>query len=108
MDEQTTPTDHHSNTGMAILAYLGILIIIPFLAESHKDPFVKFHLKQGLVLIITEVIAWFLWIVPLGFLIAWLVWLCIFVLIIIGVVNAASGKQKELPVIGHFSSKFNF
>src|SRR5437773_412414 len=107
MDNQTppmppaAPTPPHSgssNSGMAILAYLGILIIIPFLAESHKDPFVKFHLKQGLVLIIAEVIAWFILIIPFGFMIAWLVWLGILVLVIIGIVNAANGKQTELPV----------
>jgi uncharacterized membrane protein len=119
MDNQTTtppmspvpptpPPTHSTNTGMALLAYLGILIIIPFVTEAHKDPFVKFHLRQGLVLIILEVITWFLMTIPFGFMIAWLLWLGILVLIIIGVANAAAGKENELPVVGHWGSKFNF
>ena len=27
---------------------------------------------------------------------------------IIGIINAASGKQKELPIIGQFARSFNF
>ena len=94
---------------MAILAYLGILIIVPFLTDAKNDPFVKFHLKQGLVLIVLEVISLFVNVVPiLGWIVGFLLWLAILILIVTGVINAASGKMKELPLIGHFASKFNF
>ena len=94
---------------MAILAYLGILIVIPFLTEAHKDPFVKFHIKQGLVLLITEVIASVIAAIPiLGWIASPIIWLICVVLLIMGIVNAASGKEKELPIIGKFSSHFNF
>lgn len=97
------------NTLMAVLAYLGILIIIPFLTEAHKDPFVKFHLKQGVILIIFEVIGWFVGIVPvLGWFIGWLIWLVALVFIVIGIVNAASSAEKELPVIGQYAKSLNF
>ena len=96
------------NTGMAILAYLGILIIIPFLTEAHKDPFVKFHLKQGLVLIIVWIILSAIHVVPLGFLVGWILWLLAVILSIIGIVNAAQGQEKELPLIGGFAKNFNF
>jgi len=43
---------------MASLAYLWILIIIPFFTDAKDNPFVKYHLKQGLVLIIFEVVGW--------------------------------------------------
>ena len=43
-----------NNNLMGIFAYLWILILIPFLTESKNDPFVKYHLKQGLALIIFE------------------------------------------------------
>jgi len=36
------------NTGMAIVAY--ILFFIPLLTDAKKDPFVKYHVKQGLVI----------------------------------------------------------
>lgn len=51
---------HHNNTGdgnlMAIFAYLGIFIIVPFLTDSKNNPFVKFHLKQGLALLVFGVV----------------------------------------------------
>jgi uncharacterized membrane protein len=100
---------HHSkNIGMAILAYLGILIIIPFLTDAKKDPFVKFHLKQGLVLIIAWIIISALKSIPLGFTINWILWILLVIFMLIGVINAANGREKELPLIGHFAKNFNF
>ena len=44
-------------TVMAILAYIGPLIIASYLLAK-DDEFVKFHIKQGLVLVIGEVASW--------------------------------------------------
>lgn len=96
------------NKAMAILAYIGILVVVSYLV-ANKDPFVKFHIKQGLLLLIIEVAVWllssFLW----GF---WMIWqlidLVVLVLAIIGIVNAVQGKEKELPVIGSWARNFNF
>lgn len=96
------------NKLMAVLAYLGILIVIPFLV-SPQDRYVKFHLKQGTVLLITWIIIWALSIIeiPFNFLTP-LLSLGVFVLTIIGIVNAISDKEKELPLIGHLGDKINF
>jgi uncharacterized membrane protein len=100
---------HSNNTGMAILAYLGILIIIPFLTNAHNDPFVKFHLKQGLALIISFVVGFVISIIPiLGWILSPLIMIFNVVLLIIGIINAASGKEKALPFIGSIGNKFNF
>ena len=56
MENNTTHHEGEKNTLMAVLAYLGILILVPFLTDAKKDPFVKFHLKQGVALIIVEVV----------------------------------------------------
>lgn len=98
---------------MAFLSYLWVLIIIPFLTDAKNDPFVKFHLKQGLALIIFEVIGWiigmFIWIVPvLGVFIIWLWWLISLILIIIGIINVLNGREKELPWIGKYGKNFSF
>ena len=107
---------HHAEAGgknmMAILAYLWILIIIPFLTEARKEPFVKFHLKQGLALIIFDVIGWVVafaigWIPVLGWLIAWLWWLASLILVIVGIVNVLNGQEKELPWIGRYGKNFS-
>ena len=94
---------------MAVLAYLGILIIVPFVTDAKNDPFVKFHLKQGLVLIISEIVGLFIGIIPiLGWVIAPLLMLFNLITIILGIVNAATGKQKQLPVIGSIGNSFKF
>ncbi len=93
---------------MGVLAYLGILIIIPFLMAK-DDVFVKFHIKQGLVLVLIEVVVWalgmFVWHVWMLF---GLVRLAILVLAVIGIVNVVQGKQKELPLVGSLAKNFNF
>lgn len=98
---------------MAVLAYLGILILVPILAAPNSK-FARFHSNQGLILIIASVgysivasiLSFILAFIPvIGWIISALVWLvsCAFVvLVILGIVNAAGGKAKELPLIGKF------
>jgi uncharacterized membrane protein len=94
------------NTTMAILAYIGPLVIVSYVVAK-DDPFVKFHIKQGLVLFVIEIIVqilgsimWQLW--PL----LQLVNLAVLVLAIIGIVHASQGKEMKLPLVGDFSSYF--
>lgn len=98
---------------MAIFAYLWILIVIPFLTDSKSDPFVKYHLKQGLALLVFDAIGWilgfFLLFIPfIGLLIIWLWWIAALVLTIIGIMNVLNGKEVELPFVGQYAKKFNF
>jgi uncharacterized membrane protein len=97
-----------NRTLMGVLAYLGILIIIPFLMAK-DDPFVKFHLKQGLLLVIAEIAVW-----ALGTML-WSMWMLLqlvdliaLILAIIGIVNVVQGKEQELPFIGSLAKKFTF
>lgn len=100
--------EKHQNTLMAGLAYLGPLVIISY-AVGKDDPFVKFHIKQGLVLLVGEVGMWFL---------GMLVWVLLplialinigfFILIIFGLFNVVQGKEKELPLVGSFSRYVSF
>src|SRR5258706_6634374 len=96
--------DHHNvsnSTLMGVLAYLGPLVIISYLV-SKNDPFVKFHIKQGLVIVAIQIILWLL--SPIA---SWQIWdptrlihLALLVLIIIGIVNVINKKEKMLPVVG--------
>ncbi|MFH0815048.1 MAG: hypothetical protein V1902_03185 [Candidatus Falkowbacteria bacterium] len=98
------------NTTMAIIAY--ILFFIPLLTgDAKKDSFVKYHTKQGLVLFLLVVLLNVVdWIMPFYFwwTINWILSLGTLVLLIVGISNAASGKQEPLPVIGKFSDMFKF
>ncbi len=90
-----------------VLSYLGILWLVGLLAS--KSEYTKFHVNQGIVLFIIEVAAGILSVI-IGFIpfVGWIlsgiiggvVGLACFVLAILGIVNAAQGEMKALPVIG--------
>lgn len=94
------PEDIEKNKLMAVLAY--IIFLVPLLAAK-ESKFAMFHTNQGLVLFlaaiavnvvggIVPIIGWFI-ILPIGNLL-------IFILAIIGIINAAKGEAKQLPLIG--------
>ena len=83
-----------------------------------KDKFVKYHVKQGIVLLITSIIvvvvlniiSWILAFAGLGLfllVVMNIISLAILVLVILGTINAAKGEMKELPAIGHYADKIN-
>jgi uncharacterized membrane protein len=112
--------DAEENKVMAILAY--ILFFIPLLTGDHKkSPFVKFHANQGTVLFLASIIFGIAFGIVYGIIVVvllvvgayrlmavigtilGLLWLAPLVLCILGIVNAATGKMKPLPVIGRFT-----
>ncbi|MBC7836791.1 hypothetical protein H7X87_03375 [Acetobacteraceae bacterium] len=93
------------NTLMGVLSYLGPLVIIPLLTAK-EDPFVRFHVKQGLVLLIIEIIIWFVSMYFWPFYMLWqLANFAVLVLAILGIINVAQGKEKNLPLVGHYAHK---
>ena len=105
--------DIQNNKAMAILAYIGILVLIPLFAAK-ESKFARYHTNQGLVLCIAEIaygiaygilssimlaISWRLYSLVS---IIGLIGLVFLVLLIIGIMNAANGRAKELPIIGKF------
>lgn len=88
---------------MGVLSYLGILVIIPFLMAK-DDAFVKFHIKQGVVLAVIEIVLWALSGMFWGFyFIISIINLATIILSIIGIVNVVQNKEKELPLVGSLS-----
>lgn len=99
--------EEKKKTGMAAIAY--IIFFIPLLTQSKDDPFVKFHVKQGLVLFLLGLAFSLVRIsLPVTFMIAPLLSLVTLVLTAIGIMNALNGNEKKLPFIGQFADKFNF
>jgi len=106
--------DIEQNKVMGILAYLSWLVLIPIFAAKGSK-FARFHANQGLVLAITEIVWWVVTSIlsTVLYAISWtlgsllgtllgLVNLVFFVFVILGIINAANGKAKELPIIGKF------
>lgn len=111
--ERSARQDAQQNKAMAVLAYLGILVLIPLFAAK-DSPFARFHTNQGLVLAIAEIaygivygilsailmlISW-----RLVFLVSILGFLGLVFLVpmVMGILNAVNGRKQELPVIGRF------
>ncbi|MDH4358791.1 MAG: hypothetical protein OEV37_02500 [Candidatus Berkelbacteria bacterium] len=107
-DEAPKPSGGGKNVGMAVLCYLGILVLIPLLTDAKNDPFVKFHIKQGIVLLIFDIIISVIIAIPvIGWVVGTIGWILVLILFIMGIVNAVGGQEKELPVIGKFGEKIN-
>ncbi|MBR6411487.1 MAG: DUF4870 domain-containing protein [Clostridia bacterium] len=98
-------SDAEENKVFAILAYIGILVLVPILAAPNSK-FAKYHANQGLILLIVGVILSIVgallnlipvvgWVFMLVMEVIWLV------LMILGIVNAAKGEEKPLPIIGN-------
>ena len=106
-------TDAQQNKVMGILAYLSWLVLVPLLAAK-ESPFARYHTNQGLALAIVEIAWWILSAIltaiagasySLGLIaivgvISWILGTIFLVFSIIGIVNAAKGEMKPLPLIG--------
>ena len=105
--------DVTQNKAMAILAYFGPLVLIPIFAAKGSK-FARYHSNQGLLLLIACA-AWSIVYSIINWVILAISWRLYFlssiigifsivfiVLAVIGIVNAANGKAKELPVIGKY------
>ena len=91
---------------MGVLAYLGVLVIIPIVAGGDSK-FVKYHANQGLVNILFAIAIFIL-----GFVLAfipginfimlffWVLYFVPTVFAILGIINVITGEQKPLPLIG--------
>lgn len=97
------PEDINKNKFMAILCYLGILIVVPFLVAK-ESKFVKFHINQGLCLIVFAIVLAIVGCFPLiGWLVEMVGGIVCLILMLMGILNVVRGEAKELPLIGKFS-----
>lgn len=99
--------DIENNKVFAILSYIGILFVVGLIAAP-KSKFARFHANQGLVLFITEIVLGIVsgivsFIPVVSGIVSAVVGIISLVYMVIGIYNSASGKAKELPVIGGIS-----
>lgn len=117
------PMDIKENKVMAVLAYIGLLVLVPIFAAKDSK-YARFHATQGLnitVLSVAQAIIYYILatiisiifrgsiifgvggvlLTILGF-INTILSIAFIVLAIYGIVNAVHGKCKKLPIIGKF------
>lgn len=102
------------NKTLSIVSYITLIgwIIAYFVGKDKADDLLKFHLKQSLGLIIFSII----WSILLNIIISisslpilGILGFASLILMIIGIINAANGVKKPLPIIGSmFENKFAF
>lgn len=112
-----TTEDVNKNKVFGVLAYLGILVLVPLLGA--KDSlYARFHANQGLILLIfnilltaaRRILTFALKVATFGLMndainiiASTATGVISLVFIIIGIVNACSGEARRLPIIGGFT-----
>jgi uncharacterized membrane protein len=99
----------------AVLSYIGILVLIPLLVidKKKKDEFIRFHIRQGIILLIAEVILSviesILMAIPvIGQVFAAILgiaWLAILIVCIVAIIKALSGEKWEIALISDYANK---
>lgn len=92
-----------TNKTTGIIAYLTIIgLVAAFIMNNEKkEAFVSYHIRQSLGIGVTGLALSVIGIIPiLGWIVAFIGGLMVFVLWIIGLINAIGGKMKPVPVLG--------
>jgi uncharacterized membrane protein len=88
----------NNDVTMAVLSYF--LFFLPLIAAKDSK-LAMFHANQSLVLLLAWIISGVIGIVPVvGWIAAPLLGLAAFILWIMGIVQAAQGQMKPLPIVG--------
>lgn len=107
------PADVEKNKVMGVLAYLGILVLIPIFAAK-DSPFARYHANQGLILCLAAIVYGVAMSVLVSVILAisWRLYFLVKILrllnivfavfCVIGIVNVVNGRAKELPIIGKY------
>ena len=102
------PVQNQQKKGMAVLSYFGFLVLIP-LFTARDDDFSRYHINQGMILFIIDIVVSVLnnTLAKMGGVLGTsvsiadaIIALMAFVFAIIGIVHAAKGEKKPLPLIG--------
>lgn len=104
---ESNKTDWGTNDGrnIAIIAYLTLigLIIAYVLNNEKRNDFASYHIRQSLGIFISIfVLSAFNYIPLIGWAIASIGVLAMVILWVLGVVNAANGIKKPVPVLGEY------
>lgn len=90
------------NKNIAMLCYLGLFMLIPYLTKPNSN-FIKYHSNQGLLLLILGILSSLIMIIPiLGWGIGFMGYILVTVLFFIGIKNVLKGEVRPLPLIGKY------
>ena len=103
--EQKNSAIFSEDTIYGVISYLWILCLIPILMKK-KSEFIKFHSRQGFILLIIEIALGVIGIIPLiGQIIYALGMILCTVLSIVCIVQVLTGKKWAIPVLSKLVDK---
>jgi uncharacterized membrane protein len=108
-----------NNMAVGILSYLGILWVVAYILNNNgKTAYGALHLRQGLGILLIYVAMWIVFFILgmvlsssmalLGIIgiVSLVIYLGVLVLVILGIINAATNKMNPLPVVGDMFEKW--
>ncbi|HKS24701.1 MAG TPA: DUF4870 domain-containing protein [Thermoanaerobaculia bacterium] len=110
------PAPSSDRTLMVVLSYLWILCLIPLLTKK-DDSEVQWHAKNGLAILIAEIVCWVVFFIigivarhmaPAGCGIAVIqcvVWIAFLVIRVMAIIKGVNGQRFRVPVISDFADK---
>jgi uncharacterized membrane protein len=108
------PSPSSDRTLMVILSYLGLLALIPYLTKK-EDPDIHWHAKNGMGLLILDVVVMVVfWVITYvlpstlacgASALSCVVWIGILGLHIYCLIQAMGGKRPRVPVVTDFAEK---
>jgi len=91
-----------SNAQMiAIVSYLTLIgwVIAFVLYQNDKSELAIYHIRQSLGILILGIVGWVVFWIPI---IGWAAGIFLFVLWLMGLIYAAQGEARPIPLIGNF------
>ena len=87
----------------AMLSYVSVLVLVPLVTRK-DDPFVNYHIRQGLVILAGTIISLIvtIWFPRLGS----ILFLLFLVVSVVGIVTTLQGRQWRIPGVGHIAERF--
>ena len=102
MEQQSNSTNPQLIAIVSYLTFIGWIIAF-VLYQNDKSELAIFHIRQTLGIYLMGIVGMlFLWIPLIGWILSILLPIFIFVLWIIGLINAAQGETKPVPLVGEF------
>jgi uncharacterized membrane protein len=109
MPQPPSQLDVQQNRLWAAMSYLFVLCFLPLFLRK-RSSFAQFHAKQGLTLLVAEILLWlaefFLLLIPvIGWLIIVGLWVTLIVLAVRGVKESLRGERWEMPFFGEYAKE---
>lgn len=109
MENQDNQQTIHDGKNMAVIAYITLIgLIAAFVMNNdQKNTFASYHIRQCLGLVCTGFALSLVNIIPiLGWIVSIIGMICLFVFWVMGLFNALNGREKPIPVLGNYYSKW--